>query len=125
MKTLNRQNAIKILSEKYADSKFIYPEEVVESWNIFVRDIVSGAYNGNENEYWNDLDAREIIKAIGYDQSEEVKKMDDNFRKTLIYTDVRNWGYDETRTDDWWNFGYPKTLKGYLKDNFESDIRFK
>lgn len=120
MKILDRQGAIKILSEKYPNSRFTYPEEAVESWRIFVRGIVSGEYNGNENEYWNDLDVREIIKTIGYGQSEEVKNIDEDFRKTLIGVSVRNWGYDDSSTEDWWNFGYPKTLEGYLRDYFES-----
>jgi hypothetical protein len=125
MKVLNRENAIKILSEKYVNSKFTYPEDVVDSWSVFVRDIVSGKYNGNENEYWNDLDTREIIETIGYGHSEEVKTIDDDFRKILIHTDVRNWRHNNSNIDDWWNFGYPKTLRGYLKNYFKSDFKFR
>jgi len=124
MMDFDRQNAIKILNEKYTNCKFAYPEEVIEAWRTFVKQIVTGEYNGTEDEYWNDVDVRDIIEKIGYNQNEEVKKIDKKFKETLIHTDVRNWGYDESRTDDWWNFGYPKTLKGYLKDNFESDVRF-
>lgn len=122
---IDRQKAIKILNEKYTNSRFVYPEEVVEAWKVFVNQIINAKYNGNENEYWNDLDTREMIEKIGYSQTKEIKQIDEEFKKTLIHIDVRNWGYDESRTDDWWNFGYPKTLIGYLKDYFESDIRFK
>ncbi|MBI5358826.1 hypothetical protein HZB69_04345 [Candidatus Amesbacteria bacterium] len=125
MTTLDRQLAIKILNEKYTNSRFAYPEEAAESWKVFVKRIVKGEYEGNENEYWNDLDTRDILEEIGYGQSEDVKKIDREFRGTLIHTDIRNWGCDEARTDDWWNFGYPSALTGYLKDKFESDIRFK
>jgi hypothetical protein len=121
----DRQNAIKILNKKYSNSRFQNPEEVVLAWKNFVESIVSDKYNGTENEYWNDLDLRMIIEEIGYDRTEEVNKIDENFRNTLTHTNVRNWGYDDKRNDDWWNFGYPSTIQGYLKDNFESDIRFK
>ncbi len=123
--TPDRENAIKILNEKFTNSNFAYPEQVIDAWKGLVNDIVTGVYSGSEDEYWNDLSIRNMIEEIGYGQTEEVKQADEEFRKTLIHRDVRNWGYDKTRTDDWWNFGYPKTLTGYLKDHFDSDIRFK
>lgn len=121
----DRKNAIKLLNEKYTNSNFAYPEQVVEAWKLLVKQIVNGEYSGTEDEYWNDLFIRDIIEKIGYNQTKEVKQIDEEFRKTLIHADIRNWGDDESYTDDWWNFGYPKTLKGYLKNHFGSDIRFK
>lgn len=121
MRIPDREIAIKILNNRYPESKFAGPEEAIEAWKIFVDNIVNGKYDGNENEYWNDLDIRWIIEKIGYGHSVEIKQIDEKFKTTLIHTNVRNWGNDEECKDDWWNFGYPKTLTGYLKDYFKTN----
>jgi len=122
---IDRERAIKILNKKYSNCNLSNPEEIVKTWKDFVKQVKNGKYNGNENEYWNDLDTRKIIEEIGYADYDEVKEIDDEFKKTLIYTDIRNWGYGDSQTDDWWNFGYPKTVIGYLKKYFESDRKFQ
>ena len=110
------------MDQKDNKTRFASPKVAITAWVNFVNQVVNGKYNGNENEYWNDLDTREAIEKMGYGNSEEVKKIDEDFKKTLVHKDVRVWGYDETRNDDWWNFGYPNTATGYLKSYFESSL---
>lgn len=116
----NRNQAMKVLKENFANSNFHSPEDVVNAWRLVVKQITEGSYNVTENEYWNDLDVRGIIDKIGLNEDIEVKKIDEKFKTTLINTNVRIWGYKKERKDDWWNFGYPNNLSGYLKDYFDS-----
>ncbi len=95
----------------------------INNWTNFVTEIADGTYNGNENEYWDDLDTRLVLNEVGYDNEDRVKTADDIFRKLLIHTDMRTWGYDDNRKDDWWNFGYPKTVNSDLMEEFEMSYK--
>ncbi len=117
---MTEEEANNYLKEKYPHSN--WQDGIVRdvnNWNRFVHEIANGAYDGTIDEYYNDLDTRLTLNEVGFDNDPRVKVADDIFRPLLICNEMRIWGYVENREDDWWNFGYPKTVNDELKKEFE------
>ena len=91
------------------------PESLLLSWKQIVESIEKG-YNPNclDNEYWNDLDTRMLIRKAGLD--EKVRDLDERFKKATIRREVRVWESSPEMhdKDDFWCFGYPKKASGFF-----------
>jgi hypothetical protein len=93
-------------------------ERLVQLWKDFVEEVERG-YSPNcmIEDYWNDLDARNLIHDIGCDS--EVKDLDERFAAMLTATEIKHW-YTERDTDyDFWNYGYPKNAAGYFLEDIK------
>jgi CRISPR/Cas system Type II protein with McrA/HNH and RuvC-like nuclease domain len=86
-------------------------EYLVQRWKEFVEKVERGYLCGVE-DYWNDLDTRELIHDIGKDS--EVKDADERFRAMLTATEIKHWHDDRHSDYDFWNYGYPKNATGYF-----------
>jgi hypothetical protein len=88
-----------------------YPEHVVRegrpgllrSWRKFVEEVEAG-YQSHLEDYWNDLDARGILR-LAHAEDPEVLALDERLKKLLIATDRRVW--ESAPGDPFWDFGYP------------------
>jgi len=86
-------------------------EYLVQHWNDFVAEVERG-YSLGVEDYWNDLDTRELIHDIGKDS--EVGDADNRFRAMLTGTQIKHWHTDRHSDYDFWNYGYPKNATGYF-----------
>jgi hypothetical protein len=68
-------------------------------------------------EYWNDLDIRELIHDIGYD--DKVRELDERFAAMLTATHIKHWREERASDYDFWNYGYPKNAVGYFLDDIK------
>jgi hypothetical protein len=114
--------ARRLLNEKFTNSGFTIPEQLITAWDSFVEQLETDKYKGIIEEYWNDLDIRYLIQEIGYGDYPLVREIDNRFKKLLIHTEKRIWECTNKEIDDWWNFGFPKTVTGYLKEEFEGRV---
>lgn len=100
-----------------------YPEHIVREgraglvrrWRDFVAECERGYRFGLE-DYRNDLDVRAILELAGVDN--EVRALDDRFRKLLVATGVRVW---ESAPDPFWDFGYPANSGEDLKNDLREE----
>ena len=100
-----------------------YPEHIVKGgrdglirrWREFVSEVERGYEFGLE-DYRNDLDIRGIIRLIGAD--EDAADADQRFQSVLTATDVRVW--ESGDGDPWWDFGYPRNVRGDLRADLRS-----
>jgi len=82
-------------------------------WREFVKEIENGRYsNCCIEDYWNDLDSRELIHDIGFDA--DVREVDERFAAMLMATDIKHWHTDRKSDYDFWNYGYPKNASGFF-----------
>lgn len=119
---MSQEEAKKYLQNKYPTSNWQDGiERHINNWVRFVNEIADGSYDGIIDEYFNDLDTRLILDEVGYEEEPRIKQADDILKKLLIHTEMRIWGYVESRKDDWWNFGYPNSVNEDLMKGFEMD----
>jgi hypothetical protein len=71
-------------------------------------------------EYWNDLDVRELIHGIGRDG--EVKDANKRFATMLTSTNIKHWCTDRKTDYDLWNDGYPKNATGFFLREVEQYV---
>jgi len=96
-------------------------DRLLARWKSFVARIESGQYtNWLIQEYWNDLDTRELVHDIGCD--EEVKEWDQRFAAMLIATNIKHWHTDRDRDYDFWNYGYPSNATGFFFEDVKRYI---
>jgi hypothetical protein len=96
-------------------------ERLVRNWEHFVTEIENGyCPNCLIQEYWNDLDTRELIHDIGCD--DKVADLDKRFAAMLTATDIKHWCEDRNSDYDFWNYGYPKNAAGYFYDDIKRYI---
>jgi len=89
-----------------------YPEHIVREgraglvrrWKTFVEQVERGYSFGMES-YRNDLDVRAILM-LADAEDDEVRALDERFKKLLIGTDKRVW--ESAGGEPFWDFGYPK-----------------
>ena len=88
---------------------------LIERWSDFVRKVEKGdcAHYCME-DYWNDLDIRELIHAIGWDS--DARQADERLASLLTATNVKHWNTDRKSDYDFWNYGYPKNATGFFLD---------
>lgn len=89
---------------------------LIQRWKDFVEEVERGyCPNCMIEDYWNDLDTRELIHAIG--SSGEVEGFDKRFAAMLTSTEIKHWHADRNTDYDFWNYGYPKNASGlFLED---------
>lgn len=88
-----------------------YPEHIVREgragllrqWREFVEQVERGYPLGLE-DYRNDLDVRAILMLAGA-EDDEVRALDQRFRKLLTSTTLRLW--ESADGAPFWDFGYP------------------
>lgn len=85
---------------------------LISQWKTFVEEIEKGyCPDCLLEEYWNDLDTRELIHYVDLDS--QVKDLDEKFVSMLTRRDVRI-HKTNSKINDFWNFGYPKNASGYF-----------
>ncbi|HML18924.1 MAG TPA: hypothetical protein VK419_17955 [Bryobacteraceae bacterium] len=102
-----------------------YPEHVVRDgragllrqWREFVGQVERGYLLGLE-DYRNDLDVRAILMLAGA-EDDEVRALDDRFRRLLTATGVRVW--ESAEGAPFWDFGYPSNAGGDLKNDLRTE----
>ncbi|HKT51700.1 MAG TPA: hypothetical protein VJV96_15480 [Candidatus Angelobacter sp.] len=88
-------------------------ERLLRKWNYFVAEVEKGyCPNCLIDEYWNDLDTRELIHEIGCD--DRVRETDARFAAMLTATHIKHWHKKRNTDYDFWNYGYPKNASGYF-----------
>ena len=93
-------------------------EGLIQRWQDFVAEVEKGyCPKCMIEEYWNDLDTRELIHAIGRDV--EVKDVDEKFAAMLTAREIKHWHKDRRTDYDFWNYGYPKNASGYFLEDVE------
>ena len=91
---------------------------LIRRWQEFVTDVEEGNYsNCSVEEYWNDLDLRELIHDIAFDS--DVKESDERFAAILTLTTIKHWHADRNTEYDFWNYGYPKNATGYFLEDIK------
>jgi hypothetical protein len=93
-------------------------ERLTQRWKDFVAEVDRGY--GPEcviEDYWNDLDTRELIHDIGRDS--EVKDVDEHFAAMLTAREVKHWHLGRKTDYDFWNYGYPKNASGYFLEDLK------
>lgn len=96
-------------------------EGVVQRWKDFVAEVEKGyCPDCLIDEYWNDLDKRELVHALGYDQ--EVTEADERFRALLTATNIKHYHRDRNSDYDFWNYGYPKNASGFFLEEIKRHI---
>ena len=96
-------------------------EWLVQRWNDFVSEVEHGyCPNCLIDEYWNDLETRELIHDLGLeDRSVEA---DARFRAMLTATDIKHHFKDRDSDYDFWNYGYPKNAAGFFYEQVKNHI---
>ncbi len=96
-------------------------ELLIEEWNEFVAEVENGyCPDCLIDEYWNDLDSRELIHDIGCD--DRVKEADARFAAMLIATSIKHHRKERQSDYDFWNFGYPKNATGFFYEEVKRHI---
>lgn len=96
-------------------------EGLIRRWHEFVAEVEQGyCPDCLIDEYWNDLDTRELIHAIGKDSN--VADADTRFRAVLTATNIKH-NYTDRKTDyDFWNYGYPRNASGFFYEEIKRHI---
>lgn len=89
---------------------------LVEAWRKVVEQAERG-YRLGLYDYRNDLDTRGVIAKVGLD--EDVKELDERFRKTLIATDCKVW--ESNVEGAFWIFGYPRHASKELIEDLRAE----
>jgi len=96
-------------------------DRLIRRWKDFVVEVEKGyCPNCSVEEYWNDLDTRELIHDIG--SGGEVREDDQNFAAMLTATEIKHWHTDRDTTYGFWNYGYPKNATGYFLEDIKRTI---
>jgi len=96
-------------------------EALIRRWKELVTTVETGyCANCLIEEYWNDLDTRELIHDIGYDA--EVRESDEKFAAMLTATNIKHWHTDRNSDYDFWNYGYPKNAAGFFFEDIKRHI---
>ena len=96
-------------------------ERLLRRWRDFVLEVEKGyCPRCLIDEYWNDLDTRELIHEVGYDDS--VKEADERFRAMLTATHVKHHHRGRESDYDFWNYGYPKNATGFFLEEIKRHI---
>lgn len=91
-------------------------EGVLNRYRKFVEEVERG-YQFSIFDYRNDLDGRAILSLIGADA--EVKDLDDRLRYMLTAADRRIW--ESAPGDPFWDFGYPRNVRGDLLEDLKAE----
>jgi hypothetical protein len=96
-------------------------ERLLQRWNDFVAEVEKGyCPECLIDDYWNDLELRELIHEIGCDDL--VQAADHRFRSMLTAVHIKHY-YKERNTDyDFWNYGYPKNATGFFYEQIKCHI---
>jgi hypothetical protein len=94
---------------------------LIRHWDEFVTQVEEGyCPDCLIDEYWNDLDVRELIHEIGQDSA--VADADARLRAVLTATNIKH-RYKDRNTDyDFWNYGYPKNASGFFYQEIKRHI---
>ncbi len=94
---------------------------ILQRWKDFVAEIEKG-YSPNcfIDEYWNDLDKRELIHEIGCD--DKVREADERFRAMLTANNIKHHYRERNSEYDFWNYGYPKNATGFFYEQIKHHI---
>jgi hypothetical protein len=96
-------------------------ERLIQRWGDFVAEVEHGyCPDCLVEEYWNDLDTRELIHDIGHDS--EVKDLDERFAAMLTAKHIKHGHTDRASDYDFWNYGYPKNAAGFFLDEIKRYI---
>jgi hypothetical protein len=96
-------------------------ERLIQNWNSFVSEVEKGyCPSCLIDEYWNDLDTRELIHDVGLDG--RVKEADERFRAILTATQIKHHHRERDSDYDFWNFGYPKNATGFFYEQVKCHI---
>jgi hypothetical protein len=96
-------------------------ERLLSKWAKFVREVENGyCPNCLIQEYWNDLDTRDLIHDIGCD--DEVKELDKRFAAMLTATHIKHWCRERDSDYDFWNYGYPSNATGFFFEDIKQYI---
>jgi|ERR1700682_2011642 len=94
---------------------------LTKDWQEFVAEVEKGyCPDCLIDEYWNDLDTRELIHDIGYDDS--VTEADGRFRAMLTATNIKHHHRGRNTDYDFWNYGYPKNATGFFLEEIKRHI---
>jgi hypothetical protein len=94
---------------------------LIRRWREFVAEIENGGYsNCCIEDYWNDLDLRELIHDIGFEVA--ARESDERFAAILTATNIKHWHTDRNTSYDFWNYGYPKNASGYFLEDVQRHI---
>ena len=94
---------------------------LLRKWESFVQEVEKGyCPNCVIQEYWSDLDTRDLIPDIGCD--EEVTELDKRFAGMLTDTHIKHWRTDRNSDYDFWNRGYPKNAAGLFFEDIKTYI---
>ena len=89
---------------------------LVAAWRKFVEQVEHG-YKFGLYDYRNDLDTRGVIARLGLD--DDVKELDERFRRALIHPDVKVW--ESNVENSFWIFGYPGKSGRELKEDLRAE----
>jgi hypothetical protein len=94
---------------------------LVRHWREFVTAIEKGHYSKCcIEDYWNDLDSRELIHGIGFD--DDVEDDDKRFAAILTATTIKHWQKQRDSDYDFWNYGYPRNTSGFFLDEINRHV---
>jgi len=96
-------------------------DRLLSNWKKFVAEVENGyCPSCLIEEYWNDLDTRELIHDIGC--GDEVKEWDERFAVMLTARHIKHWYTDRNSDYDFWNYGYPKNATGFFYEEVKRYI---
>lgn len=96
-------------------------ERLLLKWEQFVSGVESGyCPDCLIQEYWNDLDTRELIHDCGCD--DDVRRLDKRFAAMLTATHIKHHYADRNSCYDFWNYGYPKNATGFFHEDIKRYI---
>lgn len=94
---------------------------LILDWENFVSEVEKGyCPRCLIDEYWNDLDTRELIHEIGFD--DRVEAADKRFRAMLTATTIKHHKRDRVSDYDFWNYGYPKNASGFFLEQIKEHV---
>jgi hypothetical protein len=94
---------------------------LIKRWKDFVVEVEQGyCPECLIDDYWSDLELRELIHEIGRD--DRVKEADERFRAMFTATHIKHY-YRERKSDyDFWNYGYPENATGFFYEQIKRHI---
>jgi hypothetical protein len=96
-------------------------DRLLSEWKKFVAEVENGyCPKCLIQEYWNDLDTRELIHDIGCD--DRVKEWDERFAVMLTARHIKHRYADRDSDYDFWNYGYPSNATGYFYEDVKRYI---
>jgi hypothetical protein len=83
-------------------------EALIQRWKDFIASLEIGERTRNWliDDYWINLEGRELIHDIGSDG--RVKEADDRLRAMLTATHIKHYRRERESDYDFWNYGHPK-----------------